>query len=97
MTREDVLRRLKAREPELRKLGLAKLYLFGSLARGEPNAQDVDLVFEIGDFPNFSLLDQAGAEIALEEILGSSVDLVERTALHPRIRPKVEADLVEVY
>jgi predicted nucleotidyltransferase len=97
MTRDDVLARLRAREPQLRSLGLGKLYLFGSVARGEANSKDVDLLFEIGDSPHFTLLDQAGALIALEEILGSPVDLVERKMLHRRIRPKVEADLVEIF
>lgn len=97
MTREEILRRLKASEPELRKLGLGKLYLFGSVARGEPAAKDVDLLFDIGDFPSFSYLDQAGAEIAIEKLLGRPVDLILRRALHERIRPRVESEMVEVY
>ena len=97
MTRDEVLRRLKASEPELRKLGLGKLYLFGSVARDDPGAKDVDLLFEIGEFPKFSYLDQAGAEIALEKILEKPVDLVLRRALHKRLRPRVEAEMVEVY
>jgi uncharacterized protein len=97
MTRQEVLRRLKEREPELRKLGLGKLYLFGSVARGEASAKDVDLLYEIGEFPKFSYLDQASAEIRLESILGRPVDLVLRRALHERIRPRVEAEMVEVY
>lgn len=97
MTREEILRRLKANEPELRRLGLGKLYLFGSVARDDPAAKDVDLLYEIGEFPRFSYLDQAGAEIALEKILGRPVDLVLRRALHERIRPRVEAEMVEIF
>lgn len=97
MTRSEILKRLKASETELRGLGVGKLYLFGSAARGEPQPRDVDLIYEIGDYPRFSYLDQAGAEIALEKILGKPVDLVLRRALHERIRPRVEAEMVEIF
>lgn len=97
MSRSDVLKKLKAQEPELRRLGLGALYLFGSVARDERRPKDVDLLFEIGDAPSFSLLDQASAAIRLEEILGRPVDLVQRSALHDYIKPKVEAEMVRIF
>lgn len=78
-------------------MGLAKLYLFGSVARGEARAKDVDLAFEIGDNPHFSLLTQAGAMLRIEELLGRPVDLVEREFLHPRIKSRIEAEMMEVF
>ena len=78
-------------------MGLAKLYLFGSVARGESKPTDIDLAFEIGGNPHFSLLTQAGATVRIEEMLGRPVDLVQRECLHPRIKERVESEMVEVF
>lgn len=97
MSRDEVIRIPRDNASELHEMGLAKLYLFGSVARGEPNPQDVDLAFEIGGNPHFSLLTQAGAMLRIEELLGAKVDLVQRKCLHPRIKDKVEREMVEVF
>lgn len=97
MTREEVLRRLKACEAELKRLGFAKLYLFGSAARSDPNAQDVDLLYEAEGTLRPGFHELADAWDRLEDILGMRVDLVDRQLLHRRIRPRVENEMVEVY
>lgn len=97
MKREDVLSVLKPLEPELKRLGFAKLYLFGSVARSDPDAPDVDLLYEAeGNLkPGFHEL--ADAWDQLENSLGKPVDLVDRNLLHRRIRSRVEDEMVEVY
>jgi predicted nucleotidyltransferase len=97
MTREDVLERVRPIAPELRSLGFAKLYLFGSAARSDPDARDVDLLYEAEGTlrPGFDEL--ADAWIRLEDILGKPVDLVDRELLHRRIRSRVENEMVEIY
>ncbi len=97
MDRDQVIRILRENAAELHELGLAKLYLFGSVARGEPKPADIDLAFEVGDNPHFSLLTQAGALLRIEELLGRPVDLVQRECLHPRIKNRIEAEMVEVF
>jgi predicted nucleotidyltransferase len=97
MDRDQVIRILRENAKELHEMGLAKLYLFGSVARGESRPADVDLAFEIGDNPHFSLLTQAGAMLRIEELLGRPVDLVQRAYLHPRIKDRAEAEMVEVF
>jgi hypothetical protein len=97
MDRDQVISILRENAAELHKMGLAKLYLFGSVARGEAKPADVDLAFEIGNNPDFSLLTQAGALVRIEELLGRPVDLVQRECLHPRIKNRVEAEMVEVF
>ena len=48
--RERVLALLRAKEGELRALGVRRLRLFGSIARGEAGpGSDVDLLAEIED------------------------------------------------
>ena len=57
--RDQVLDTLRAHEQELNRVGIVRLRLFGSVARGE-NGKDVDLVAEF-DRP-LSLIDLIGLE-----------------------------------
>ena len=97
MTREDVFEKIRPLAPELKRLGLGKLYLFGSVAREEPNPNDVDLLYEAAENHELDFFELADATERLEGLLGRRVDLVERERLHRRIRPRVEAELVEIY
>ena len=98
MTREEVMRRLKGHEGELRKAGLGALYLFGSTARNEASeTSDIDLLFEVGIKRRFNLIDQARIQDHLEALLGSHVDLLERAGLRPQIRTQVEPELVRIF
>jgi len=97
MKREDVLAALRAIEPELKSLGFAKLYLFGSTARSDPDARDVDLLYEAEAKVRPGFDELADAWIRLEDILGKRVDLVDRELLHRRIRSRVENEMVEIY
>lgn len=95
MRRDEVLAILRAHLEELRRLGAASLFLFGSAARDEARADsDIDLLVELtgpATFDGFMDL-----KLYLEEILGRPVDLVTRKALKPRIRPNVEREAILV-
>jgi len=97
MTRADVLSTLKAMEPELKKLGFGKLYLFGSVGRDEPDPKDVDLLFEPTQTKNPGFFDICEAQERIEEKLGRPIDLVDRERIHRRIRQQVEAEKIEIY
>ncbi len=48
MTRETIIETLKAREAELRRLGVRHIALFGSAARGEAGeASDIDILVDL--------------------------------------------------
>jgi uncharacterized protein len=80
-----------------RRYGIARLEVFGSVARGEGSADsDVDLLYEL--IPGTSL----GWEIEdlqdeLSELFGRSVDLVSKRALHRELRPVVLAEACVLY
>lgn len=100
MHARDVLDRLRQVEGDLRSSGVASLYLFGSVARGDQSAaSDVDLAFDVDRAANdrFSLLDQARLQLQLEKVLGGRVDLVERVVLKGRLRAAIEPDLMRVF
>ncbi|WP_446654033.1 nucleotidyltransferase family protein [Blastomonas sp.] len=93
-----VLATLKALEPRLRADGVCGLYVFGSHARGEASAaSDVDLLFDVEPGARFSLFDQARIGRELGEALKMRVDLVPRRALHPMLKPRVEAQKIRVF
>ena len=97
MTRLDIGATIARAVPELRAAGLAALYLFGSQARGDARANsDIDLLFDVTDDWNFSLLDQASLMVRLENILGCKVDFIERRALRPRIRERIELEMIKL-
>jgi predicted nucleotidyltransferase len=97
MTRAEVLSVVKTMEAELKVLGFGKLYLFGSVGRGEPNGRDVDLLYVRHDkrLPGFYELTDAIDR--LEQVLGRPVDLVDSELLHQRIRPRVDAEKIEIF
>lgn len=97
MEREQVLERVRAMGATLRELGFGKLYLFGSVARGEADPNDVDLLFEPDPDNDPDLFRIWRVQDQLAELLGRPVDLVDRKLLHQRIRSRVEAEMVEVY
>jgi predicted nucleotidyltransferase len=94
----DVLRRLRSLEPSLRLRGVASLWVFGSVARGEARPDsDVDLALEFAPDANPSLFEIGRIKEAAETALGRSVDIGERSAMTPRVAASVAHDLVQVF
>jgi predicted nucleotidyltransferase len=98
MDREVVLARLREHEPELKAAGVVRLSLFGSTVRGERRPDsDIDLLAAFDETRRISLLDVAGIEIQLAEMLGQPVDLVEEGTLKPRVKRSVDAEAVRAF
>jgi len=96
--REQVITLLKQHEPEFRDAGVGALFLFGSVARDQPHdASDVDVFFDLARPQGFTLFDLVALRERMEEILGAEVDLMTRKGIHPRRRPRIEADAVRVF
>lgn len=80
-----------------RRFGIARLDVFGSVARGEAGpGSDVDFLYELEQ--DCSL----GWKVAdlsqdLADLFGRPVDLVARKALHPLIREQALADAKTFY
>jgi predicted nucleotidyltransferase len=67
--------------------------VFGSAARGEARADsDVDILVEPG--PGLSLFKLGAVQLSLEEALRRPVDLVFESALKPKVRDRVRAELL---
>jgi len=97
MDRDTAIATLKAHEAELRQLGVERLFLFGSTARGEAReGSDVDLFFdyERGKFGLFELMD---VKERASRILGLKADIMTRDSLHRTLRDRIEAGAVRVF
>jgi hypothetical protein len=71
--------------PVLRKYGILSASVVGSVARGQQTSKsDIDILIDV--IEPISLLTFARIKLELEEILHTKVDLVERSAIKPRIR-----------
>lgn len=98
MKKAEAIIRLKPFERRLRERGIEALYLFGSTARDEAGeASDLDLLYEYDASRTFSLFDQAGAMLELSDGLGARVDLVSRAGLRPRLRARIEGEMVRIF
>ena len=97
MRRDEAISRLKDHEAEIRGLGVERLYMFGSTARGDAgDASDVDLFFdhEIGSLSLFELMD---VKERAASILGCKADIMTRRSLHPFLRKEIEASALLVF
>ena len=97
MDRDEVIRRLRDCSAEATALGVRSLYLFGSVARNEADADsDVD-VFVDYEPGRFGLLELARLRRELTEILGRPADAATRDGLHPMLRSAIEREAVQVF
>ena len=97
MDRERIIAALRAHRTELHRVGVAHLYLFGSVARDQAKADsDVDLFFDT-DNPRFSLIDLVDVQERVNAILGVASDVMTRASLHPMLRPHIEAEAMRVF
>jgi predicted nucleotidyltransferase len=97
MDRTEAIARLREHEAELKGLGVQRLFLFGSAARGEARADsDVDLFFdhERGKLGLFQLMD---VQEAAAKILGRKADVMTRNSLHPVLRQRIESSALQVF
>jgi hypothetical protein len=96
MTLEGLLK--EKREEILRiaaKHGARNVRVFGSVARGEADAQsDIDLLVEFE--PDRSLLDHAALWLELQDLLGCKVDVVSEGGVKARIRERVLREALSV-
>lgn len=82
--KSEIRAELAAMEEVLRKEGVAALALFGSVVRGEAQADsDIDVLIDIDPKAKFSLLDHVGVQLLIEDRLNRKVDVALRSGLRP--------------
>jgi predicted nucleotidyltransferase len=92
-TAERVIATLRAHEAELRQAGLRSLSLFGSVARGETEADsDIDLAAEFDPAARMDLLQLSVLERRIAELLGRPVDLLPEPVEKRRLQDQINQD-----
>jgi predicted nucleotidyltransferase len=89
MTLDEALETLRAARPLLDRYGVARIGVFGSVARGEAGPDsDVDLLVEFkpDQHPGFEFFE---LQETLEELFGTDVDLATSKSLHRLMRDRV--------
>ena len=81
-------------EAELRSFGVKELWLFGSAARGETPAHDLDFLVDFIAPP--TLTGFMNLKFFLEERLGGSVDLHRKKTCPARFLQRIQPDLLHV-
>lgn len=93
MNRVEAMERIRELEPELRKLGVRSISMFGSVARDSANStSDLDLIAEF-DLPH-TFRQYFDTLLLLEESLPVHVDLAEPHTLHPKLKDRILAEAV---
>ena len=98
MDRQTVIDRLKRNQANLKALGLARLSLFGSTARGQASAtSDIDLAVTLDKDAKIDLFRFAAITEQLTRLLGTQVDLIVEPARNPRMQAQIDQDRLRVY
>ena len=92
--KHTIIKTIQKMEPELRGLGVASLWMFGSAARGDSTINDVDLLVEFTDRPSF--LAFMNLKFQLEKQLGMPVDLFTKQSCPERFMSRIQNDLLHV-
>jgi hypothetical protein len=96
ITLEAILARLRERTDALQRQGVARLFVFGSRARGDQRPDsDLDVLVELA--PDHKLTWKTPLDIGAicEEATGIPTQVTLRDGLKPRIAERIADDLVE--
>jgi len=95
---DEIKETLKKYEKELKeKYGIKEIGIFGSYLRGEAKERsDLDILVEFKPETKISLLDFVELENYLSDLIGVKVDLVEKSALKPRIGKRILSEVVNI-
>ncbi len=97
MDRAQILSTLRRHASDLRRLGVSRLFLFGSASRDEATpSSDVDLFFDFDD-PSFSIIELVALKDRLSSLLRAPADVMSRGSIHPRLRRDIESSAIQVF
>ena len=98
MDKHGIIARLRENETALRARGVTHAALFGSRARGDDRpGSDIDIMIEIAPDAVQDVYAYVGLKSYIAELFSEPVDVVDRAALKPYVRPPAESDAVYAF
>ena len=93
---ERIISILKENKAELKeKYGVKEIGIFGSYVRGKyKEKSDLDILVEFEEDAKIGLLKFVNLENYLSDLIGVKVDLVEKSALKPRIGKNILREVI---
>jgi hypothetical protein len=96
--RERVVSALRQQAPRLRSLGITRLSLFGSMARGDSDSKsDIDLLVELDPQSHFSLFELVDLQDDLRALLGRPAHIAFASKLRPWLRDEILQEAIPIY
>jgi len=98
MNRQEAIDILVGHKAELRARGVHHAALFGSVARGEAGPQsDLDIVIELAPDASLDIFAYVELKNFIAELFPGPVDVVNKDALKPYVRPLATADSIYAF
>ena len=98
MDRDEAVALLKEAEAELRAKGVLHAALFGSVARGDArHDSDIDIMVELDPEARVGVWGFVSIVQLIEDRFSRKVDVSEREALRPFVRPSAERDAIYAF
>lgn len=98
MEKQDILARLREHQAALNAKGVSHAALFGSRARGDDRPDsDIDILVEIAPDVPMDVFAYVGIVHSIEDLFPVRVDVSNRAALKPHVRPFAERDAVYAF
>ena len=98
MNRSTVIAKLREHESQLKAAGILRLYLFGSVARGDETPEsELDLIADFDNSKRYTLLSLGRLENRLADLLGAKVDLSSPDWMKESIRKQALSEAVRAF
>jgi predicted nucleotidyltransferase len=95
---QEAIAILRHHRNDLQARGVRHAALFGSIARDEARADsDVDVLIDLDPSAELDLFGYVGLTRYIAELFHGSVDVVDRQALKPHVRPSAEKEAVHAF
>ncbi len=98
MNKRDAIKVLRQHQQELRARGVEHAALFGSVARGEAGpGSDLDIMIELAPDASLDIFAYVELKEFIAGLFSGPVDVVNKDALKPHVRPPATADSIYAF
>jgi predicted nucleotidyltransferase len=98
MNKHEAIEILRRHQADLRARGIVHAALFGSVARGEAGPQsDIDIMIELAPDASLDIFAYVELKNFVAALFPGPVDVVNKDALKPYVRPPAAADSIYAF